>query len=233
LSIEFFLSLNFDTFAHASLLVALVFARLVVVGVVAVAVLADVLTSLLLLSHLHLSVSIDKVVHVDDIRSASLALVARGVRGAQAELDQVLGVKLRLFLSSALSSNLDQRGASLVLDGVSGDPSGVALVVSKATLLDDRSLGQKAVSGTSVGRELSGDDGGRSSSKGHGGKGSGFEHHLVGVFVEGVLLHFEEISKNMSVCGELIEIESCCRRQIFRQFVLAETSAGLHSIAKN
>ena len=67
LDLELFLAFVLNALVVSLVDVALVLTDLIVVGVVAVTVLANHFASVFLLLQLHLGVSIDKVHHVDDV----------------------------------------------------------------------------------------------------------------------------------------------------------------------
>jgi hypothetical protein len=131
LDLEVLIALVLDTFLRARGGVALTLTDRVVVGIVAVAALANVFALLFLFVHLHLRVGIDKVHHVDNILGLSIGAATAFVRRAKGKLDQVLSVQERsTVLSTAFisSGNLDEGGARLVLDGVVDQPTGVTVL---------------------------------------------------------------------------------------------------------
>lgn len=157
--LEFVLSFVLDAIGQAGVDEALVFAGLVVVGVVAVAVLTDHFASIFLGGHLHFAVGSDEIVHADNVlgKAASAVIAASRVSGADEELDQVLGVEKTFFTSSFLS-DLDEGSARVVLDGVSVQPAGILLLVL-VVLFELTGLGQKTLSHLGVSGDVEvGDD---------------------------------------------------------------------------
>ena len=138
LNVELFLSIVLNASVHAHVRVALGFAGIVIVCVLAVAVLADVFAGLLLGVQGHFSVCINKGVHADNILGSAVSTRgARGTAGAKSELGQVHGVQVGLSFSifvvasslSILITDLKKRRASDVLDGVSSNPGHVVVLV--------------------------------------------------------------------------------------------------------
>ena len=119
MDLELFLSLDLDTVVHALGGVALVLARLVVVGVLAVAAFPDVLAGTFLFLHLCLCVGVDELVHVDNVLGDTVtARAATLVLGTEGELDEVLCVEDTFLSSTVLATDLDQGRTRLVLDVV-------------------------------------------------------------------------------------------------------------------
>lgn len=182
LDFKIVVSFVFNARVHSCTGVALVLATLVVVGVVTVAVLANVLTGLFLGVHLHLSVGIDELVHADNILSLSLATgSARFAAGAQSKLDHVHGVQIGFAISIlvlvvassiAFITDLKKRRATHVLDGVSRHPRVVIIVVIR----QGTSLAQESLSSSRVSWDIRLGDHGRGRS-GEKEDGSGLDEH--------------------------------------------------------
>jgi len=173
LDFEFLFSFVLDTFSHLGISVALVLTGfVVVVVVVAVTVFADVLARLFQSSHLALGPGINEFHHADYIVGPSLARCATRIGRTQSKFDEVLSVQQTSFLL-LLIGKLDQTATSLVLDGVFGNESYIALLV------ESTSRGQQTFSKLGVGLHLEVRDDkiglGFSSDKGKK-KSSGAEH---------------------------------------------------------
>ena len=159
--------------------VALVFAVLLVVGIVAVTVLADHLATVLLLGELGLGPGVNELVQSGEVDTASRAAAAGGRRRAESEFDKVLVVE-KSFVLSSLSANLGKAGASKVLDGVLGDEGDITLVVVVVEVtagLDNLGSLQKTGSRLGVGGDaVAGDKRTSSGHSGEEGDDSGAEH---------------------------------------------------------
>jgi hypothetical protein len=128
--------------------------------------------------HLHLSVSIDKGFHVDNVLGLSTATARTGrTRRAKSELDQVHGeqVGFTLFGISALLTHLNKRGTPEVLDRVSSNP-GHIVVVLLVFFFKKTSLRHEAASCPGVDRDFGTRGHGISSSKKKGNEGDVLEH---------------------------------------------------------
>ena len=175
LDLEFLLAVVFDAIFHAFRRVAAVLADFIVVGVVAVAVLADHFASILLLVQLSLSVGVNELSHVDNVLSAVLAGGAVA-RGAERETDQVLGVEHAVLLG--FRSDLNKTAASQVTEGVVGNESHIAFFVKVTSRFDDGGLGEHALTQARVGGDIAvrSKAGGGNSRGDQSGKGD-TEHH--------------------------------------------------------
>jgi hypothetical protein len=155
LDLELFVTVVFDALAQSGIGVALVLANFVVVGVVAVAVFADGFAHLFLEGHLHLSVGVDEIHHVDNILGLTVGAGLARVGRAKGEFDQVLGVQDALFVICLLG-NLHERGARGVLDGVVHHPC----VISVSVLIKGTSLRHKLLASSGLGGDVAiGDEG--------------------------------------------------------------------------
>ena len=160
IDVLFFLSLVFDTFGHSLVLETSVFASIVVVGVFTVAIFTNHLACIFFLFLLHLDVTFDEFLHVNNIfgNSAATSTAAIRVSGADDELDQVLGVDNTLFIVRVcFFSHLNEGRARVVLDGVARKPFSftvlvVVVVVVVVVVFKTTSLGQKSLSSLRVGR---------------------------------------------------------------------------------
>jgi len=176
LNLKLFTSLVFDAVVHALIGIALSLANVIVVGVIAVAVLADHLASVLLFLELRFGVRVDKLHHVDDVLAAARARRARV--GAESETDKVLGVEHAAIITTTFHTHGHETGAAQVLDLVVGNKGNIAVLFQMTGLLDDVGLSEELVSGLGVGGDVAARDervsGGHG---GHEGEGGGTEHH--------------------------------------------------------
>jgi hypothetical protein len=153
-----FLSLVFDTFGHSRGLETSVFASIVVVGIFTVAIFTNHLARIFFLFFLHLGVTFDEFLHVNNILGNSVATSTAAIRvsGADDELDQVLGVDNTLFIVRvSIFSHLNEGRARVVLDGVTRKPvSFAAVLVVVVVVFKTTSLGQKSLSSLRGGRNV-------------------------------------------------------------------------------
>ena len=90
MDLELFLSLDLDTVVHALGGVALVLARLVVVGVFAVAAFPDVLAGTFLFFHLCLCVGVDALLRQRDARIQLVGRLQPAIGAARLDSDEML-----------------------------------------------------------------------------------------------------------------------------------------------
>jgi hypothetical protein len=178
-----------DTVFTTILSVALVLADFVVVGVVAVAVLANLLALELGGFQLGLGVGVDEVTHVDDVLASTRAAVGAAsarARGTKAEGNEVLGVGEGAIFGIAtafLSVGLDQGVALVELDVVAREP------VVRVVLVQGTSLAHELASDPGIGP-----DGGISTDgvDGHGRSGEGSSNEGAEQHREGFLQYGQQ-----------------------------------------
>jgi hypothetical protein len=154
LNLEFFFTFVFDAFLHTCVGVALVLTDLVVVGVVTVAVLANHLAVVLLLSQLGFGVSVDEQFHIHDILASSRAGVAR-IGGAKSKANKVLSVELTFLTATlAFASDLNKAAASQVPERVVGNERHVTFLFEVTSGLHNLGLAEQSLAQARVGSDF-------------------------------------------------------------------------------